>query len=387
LFINRHFTISIVGNQRFRQLVLFSAPLYDAAKTKLEKTQVIASVVEKIRRESPGGGFVKRDFHTGRWFEIGDDKSRDKVGHAIRRSVEESDKMRQSRSKLAKKLKKKIKGEESEDGDDDEAAGGESKDDSQDEIDATPFSAAATRKSIEDFLAEGKLGGNPLAAFGAARGLGGMGRIESLPPFLFQSGQPANFDQAASLFPSAHSIQQSMTSMQQTMNSMQQSISMQQTMNSMGLPHGNLLGNAGPSSFDMFARHQSGTPGAVDGLFAGAAPMMAHQFPHGAAAASSQFMSTKDTAQPGLSYMNQLDAVRDASSSFSANPYSMNPHLGFAGTGGAAQLTSLGAPFGSGSPGGGGLPQSAFLRPHGKWLYGRNIHISSCPMRRRSFID
>lgn len=54
-------------------------PLYVAARTKLEKTQVIASVVDKVRRESPGGGFVKRDFHTGLWFEIGDDKARDKV--------------------------------------------------------------------------------------------------------------------------------------------------------------------------------------------------------------------------------------------------------------------------------------------------------------------
>lgn len=62
------------GNQRFRELIEHSAPLYIAARTKLEKTQVIASVVDKVRRESPGGGFVKRDFHTGLWFEIGDDK-------------------------------------------------------------------------------------------------------------------------------------------------------------------------------------------------------------------------------------------------------------------------------------------------------------------------
>jgi hypothetical protein len=62
------------GNQRFRQLVEFSAPLYVAARTKLEKTNVIQNVVEKVRRDSVGGGFVKKDFHSGLWFEIGDDK-------------------------------------------------------------------------------------------------------------------------------------------------------------------------------------------------------------------------------------------------------------------------------------------------------------------------
>lgn len=76
------------GNERFRKLVQFSAPLYLAAKTKLEKTQVIASVVEKVRRDSGGGGFVKQDAKSGLWYEIGDDKARDKVGHAIRRYLD-----------------------------------------------------------------------------------------------------------------------------------------------------------------------------------------------------------------------------------------------------------------------------------------------------------
>ena len=72
------------GNQRFRQLVEQSAPLYVAARTKLEKTQVIAALVQRVRNESPGGGFVKRDFHSGRWYEIGDDKARDKASKKMR---------------------------------------------------------------------------------------------------------------------------------------------------------------------------------------------------------------------------------------------------------------------------------------------------------------
>ncbi|KAL3907053.1 MAG: hypothetical protein SGILL_009028 [Bacillariaceae sp.] len=77
------------GNRRFRQLVEHSAPLYASATSKLGKSHVIAAVVEKVRRDSIGGGFVKKDFQSGRWFEIGDDKARDKVGHAIRRVLEE----------------------------------------------------------------------------------------------------------------------------------------------------------------------------------------------------------------------------------------------------------------------------------------------------------
>lgn len=66
-----------------------SAPHYLAAKTKLEKTQVIAALIDKVRSESPGGGFVKKDFYSSRWHEIGDEKARDKVGHAIRKAAEQ----------------------------------------------------------------------------------------------------------------------------------------------------------------------------------------------------------------------------------------------------------------------------------------------------------
>jgi len=91
------------GNQRFRQVVEWTAPKYVEAKTKVDKTQVIASVVQRIRRESPGGGFVKRDFHSGRWYEIGDDKARDKVGHAIRRVIDEAKKKKKQRKPLQTK--------------------------------------------------------------------------------------------------------------------------------------------------------------------------------------------------------------------------------------------------------------------------------------------
>ena len=75
------------GNHRFRKLVDHSAPLYEAANSKLKKTQVIAAVVDKVRRDSGVGGFVKKDPQSNLWYEIGDDKARDKVGHAIRSAI------------------------------------------------------------------------------------------------------------------------------------------------------------------------------------------------------------------------------------------------------------------------------------------------------------
>jgi hypothetical protein len=59
------------------------------ATTKLDKTEVISAVIEQVRDESPGGGgFVKKDLYNGRWYKIGDEKARDKVGHAMRKAAE-----------------------------------------------------------------------------------------------------------------------------------------------------------------------------------------------------------------------------------------------------------------------------------------------------------
>ena len=98
------------GNERYRKLIEHAAPLYDNATTKLEKTQVIAAVVRKVRADArdvsggAGGGFVKNDFQRGLWYEIGDDKARDKVGHAIRRVIDETKKKQKKKQKLKSKF-------------------------------------------------------------------------------------------------------------------------------------------------------------------------------------------------------------------------------------------------------------------------------------------
>ena len=42
---------------------------YSRAKSKLDKTGVLATVVAQIRAKSPNGGFVKQD-ENDRWFEV-----------------------------------------------------------------------------------------------------------------------------------------------------------------------------------------------------------------------------------------------------------------------------------------------------------------------------
>ena len=56
------------------------APTYLNVSTKYQKSEVIAKIVAEVRAKSPGGGFVKKDFYSNRWFEVGDEKARDKVG-------------------------------------------------------------------------------------------------------------------------------------------------------------------------------------------------------------------------------------------------------------------------------------------------------------------
>ena len=56
------------------------ATTYLNVNTKYQKSEVIAKIVAEVRNRSPGGGFIKKDFYSNRWFEVGDEKARDKVG-------------------------------------------------------------------------------------------------------------------------------------------------------------------------------------------------------------------------------------------------------------------------------------------------------------------
>lgn len=75
------------GNEKFRIVIKDYAQTYLNVSTKYQKSEVIAKIVAEVRSKSPGGGFVKKDFYSNRWFEVGDEKARDKVGHAIRKAA------------------------------------------------------------------------------------------------------------------------------------------------------------------------------------------------------------------------------------------------------------------------------------------------------------
>ena len=70
----------LAGNRRLREIIAANVQGYIAAQSKRAKGQIIADVVESVRRESPTGvGFVKMNPKTGRWSYIGTDKAKDKV--------------------------------------------------------------------------------------------------------------------------------------------------------------------------------------------------------------------------------------------------------------------------------------------------------------------
>jgi hypothetical protein len=71
------------GNKAFRTLLQQHVRDYLTARTKLDKSLVLSTIVEQVRRR---GRFVKRG-KDGRWHEIGDDVAREKVGHAIREAI------------------------------------------------------------------------------------------------------------------------------------------------------------------------------------------------------------------------------------------------------------------------------------------------------------
>lgn len=74
---------------------------YSRAKSKLDKSGVLASVVDQIRAASPEGGFVKQN-EDGRWYEVGDFLAREKTSQAFRDALHE----RYKSSNVAKKKRR-----------------------------------------------------------------------------------------------------------------------------------------------------------------------------------------------------------------------------------------------------------------------------------------
>ena len=67
------------GNKVLRKMIDEQIDTYAKAKSKLEKSIIVSSIVTAVREASPHGGFV-REGSNGTWYEVGDHIAREKVG-------------------------------------------------------------------------------------------------------------------------------------------------------------------------------------------------------------------------------------------------------------------------------------------------------------------
>jgi hypothetical protein len=76
------------GNRRFRAVIDANLKRYQTASNKMDKSAIVNEIVDLVRKDcSYNGGFVRPETYGDRWFEIGDDAAREKVGQVIRDSM------------------------------------------------------------------------------------------------------------------------------------------------------------------------------------------------------------------------------------------------------------------------------------------------------------
>jgi hypothetical protein len=76
------------GNEAFRDLVTAQKVVYLNA-SKRDKPFVSRGIVRAIRSQSPPGRFLQKNEQTGLWFDIGDQKAREKTSQALREGAPE----------------------------------------------------------------------------------------------------------------------------------------------------------------------------------------------------------------------------------------------------------------------------------------------------------
>jgi len=101
-----------IGNINFRNVVANNLKQYSSAKTKQEKSIILADIVKQIRTISPNGGFLKQDSATGLWFEVGDFLAREKSSQAFRDALHENYRSSNSFKKQQRRKQHKTKSSE-----------------------------------------------------------------------------------------------------------------------------------------------------------------------------------------------------------------------------------------------------------------------------------
>ena len=72
------------GNEQYRSIVESKKRVYLTARFKREKRLIATSIVEQIRKMNPPGRFLQKDPNTQTWFDIGEEKAREKTSQALR---------------------------------------------------------------------------------------------------------------------------------------------------------------------------------------------------------------------------------------------------------------------------------------------------------------
>jgi len=112
-------------NEGFRSLVASRLAEYSAAPSKPERSRIVTLIYEEIIRN--GGGFVRKDFKTGRWLSLPETPGREKISQAFRDSLTDQ----YQSSKVCRRQKRKQAREES------SSCGSSSDEESEDEEEET----------------------------------------------------------------------------------------------------------------------------------------------------------------------------------------------------------------------------------------------------------
>jgi len=76
-----------IGSKKFFALVASKLDIYKSARSKMEKSFIIASIVSEIESNSSNGGFLKYDHQNGLWFQAGVFLGREKTSQAFRNAL------------------------------------------------------------------------------------------------------------------------------------------------------------------------------------------------------------------------------------------------------------------------------------------------------------
>ena len=72
------------GNEQYRTFVERKKRVYLTARFKREKRLIAQSIVDEIRKLNPPGRFLMKESSSDYWYDVGDEKARDKTSQALR---------------------------------------------------------------------------------------------------------------------------------------------------------------------------------------------------------------------------------------------------------------------------------------------------------------